>query len=156
MSRRRIVALGVALAVQLALLAAVAGPRLAVRLTGTEYRLAVEPLDPIDPLRGAYVDLRVRGVPSFTEREGTVFVLLRPTRGGGGGLLRGSGTVGEEAPAGGPYLRCAADGSVSCGIESFFASQGDARRLGARVAGKGGVARVKVGLGGRAVLVGLE
>lgn len=154
MTRRRIVALAVALAVQLALLAAVAGPRLAVRLTGTEYRLAVEPLDPIDPLRGAYVDLRLSGVPSFTEREGTVFVPLRPVD-GGSGLLRGSGTV-TEAPADGPYLRCESDGSVSCGIESFFASQGDARRLGARVAGKGGVARVKVGLGGRAVLVGLE
>ena len=154
MTRRRIVALGVALAVQLALLAAVAGPRLAVRLTGTEYRLAVEPLDPIDPLRGAYVELRLSGVPTFAEREGTVFVPLRPAD-GGRGLLRGSATV-TEAPADGPYLRCAADGSVSCGIESFFASQGDARRLGARVAGKGGVARVKIGLGGRAVLVGLE
>ncbi len=154
MSRRRIVALGVALAVQLVLLAAVAGPRLAVRLTGTEYRLVVEPLDPIDPLRGAYVDLRLSGLPTFTERDGTVFVPLRPA-GGGKGLLRGSGTV-VEAPAEGPYLRCVADGLVSCGIESFFASQGDARRLGARVRGKGGVARVRVGLGGRAVLVGLE
>jgi uncharacterized membrane-anchored protein len=154
MTRRRLIALGVALAVQLALLAAVAGPRLAVRLTGTEYRLAVEPLDPIDPLRGAYVDLRLSGVPTFVERDGTVFVPLRPAK-GGGGLLRGSGAV-AEAPADGPYLRCVADGSVSCGIESFFASQGAARRLGARVAGKGGVARVKVGLGGRAVLVGLE
>ncbi len=154
MTRRRIVALGLALAVQVALLTAVAGPRLAVRLTGTEYRLAVEPLDPIDPLRGAYVDLRLSGLPGFTERDGTVFVLLRPAD-SGGGLLRGSGTV-AEAPKNGPYLRCEADGSVSCGIESFFASQGDARRLGARVAGEGGVARVKVGLGGRAVLVGLE
>lgn len=154
MTRRRMLALGVALAVQLALLVAVAGPRLAVRLTGTEYRLAVEPLDPIDPLRGAYVDLGLSGVPAFTDREGTVFVPLRPAE-RGRGLLRGSAIV-AEAPADGPYLRCAADGSLSCGIESFFASQGDARRLGARVAGKGGVARVKIGLGGRAVLVGLE
>ncbi len=154
MTRRRLVALGLALAVQLVLLAAVAGPRLAVRLTGTEYRLAVAPLDPIDPLRGAYVELRVRGVPAFTDHKGTVFVPLRPAE-GGKGLLRGAGTV-AEAPADGPYLRCAAEGSVTCGIESFFASQGDARRLGARLPGKGGVARVKIGLGGRAVLVGLE
>lgn len=135
MTRRRVVALGIALAVQLVLLAAVAGPRLAVRLTGTEYRLAVEPLDPIDPLRGAYVDLRLSGVPDFTERDGTVFVPLRPA--GGDELLRGSRPV-ADAPADGPYLRCVADGSVTCGIESFFASQGDARRLGARVRGKGG------------------
>lgn len=154
MTRRRVVALAVALAVQLALLAAVAGPRLVVRVTGTEYRLAVDPIDPIDPLRGAYVDLRLSGLPDFGERDGTVFVALRPAD-GGDGVLRASGTV-TEAPADGPYLRCEADGSISCGIESFFASQGDARRLGARVAGSGGVARVRVGLGGRAVLVGLE
>jgi uncharacterized membrane-anchored protein len=154
MTRRRVVALAVALAVQLALLAAGAGPRLIVRVTGTEYRLAVEPVDPIDPLRGAYVDLRLSGLPGSGERDGTVFVALRPAD-GGGGLLR-AGDVVAEAPADGPYLRCEAGGSVSCGIESFFASQGEARRLGARVGGRGGVARVKVGLGGRAVLVGLE
>ncbi len=154
MTHRRLVALCVALAVQLALLAAVAGPRLVVRVTGTEYRLAVEPLDPIDPLRGAYVDLRLSGLPDFVDREGTVFVPLRSAD-SGEGVLRGSGAA-AEAPADGPYLRCEADGSVSCGIESFFASQSDARRLGARVGGRGGIARVKVGLGGRAVLVGLE
>lgn len=154
MSRRRGLALLAALGVQLALLGVVAAPRLVVRLTGTEYRVAMERFDPIDPLRGAYVDLRLRGLPRFTERRGTVFVPLRPA---GGGALRGSGTL-ATAPADGPYLRCEADdgAGVSCGIESFFASQGDARRLGARSARGPLEARVKVGLGGRAVLVGLE
>jgi uncharacterized membrane-anchored protein len=146
-------ALIAALAVQFAVLAVVAAPRLAVRLTGTEYRLITEPVDPIDPLRGAYVDLRLRGVPDFTERRGTVFVELAPA---GGGALRGSATLVE--PPSGPYLRCDADsgGEVSCGIESFFASQGEARRLGAGARDGKLIARVKVGLGGRAVLVGLE
>ncbi len=154
MSRRRGLALLAALGVQLALLAVVAAPRLAVRVTGAEYRLATEPVDPIDPLRGAYVDLRLRGLPRYTQRRGTVFVALKPAA---GGLLRGSGTL-ARAPSEGPYLRCDAhDGAdVSCGIESFFASQDDARRLAARGARRPLVARVKVGLGGRAVLVGLE
>lgn len=154
MTRRRWLALLAALTVQIAVLVAVAGPRLTVRLTGTEYRLSTEPVDPIDPLRGAYVDLRLRGVPDVTRRRGTVFVALKPA---GDGALRGSGTL-PEAPVDGPYLRCDADdaGSISCGIDSFFASQGDARRLGAGARDGTLEARVKVGLGGRAVLVGLE
>ncbi|MDP8909075.1 MAG: GDYXXLXY domain-containing protein, partial [Chloroflexota bacterium] len=111
-------ALALALAVQLALIAAVAAPRLAPRLTGTEYRIATVALDPIDPFRGAYVDLRLRGVPAFTRREGTVYVPLVRRR---DGTYRGSGTR-REPPTDGPFMRCHADGEVRCGIESFFAS----------------------------------
>ena len=53
----RAVRVGAVCLVQLALVgAAVAGP-LSARLTGQELLLEVEPVDPIDPFRGAYVDL---------------------------------------------------------------------------------------------------
>ena len=153
--RRRIAptpALALALAVQLALIAAVAAPRLAPRLTGSEYRIATVALDPIDPFRGAYVDLRLRGVPAFTPRQGTVYVPLVRRR---DGTYRGSGTR-REPPAGGPFMRCHADGEVRCGIESFFASQREARRLERALARGGAIARVKIDGAGRAALVDLE
>src|SRR4029078_7535393 len=43
--------------VQLVLLAVAVAPRVSPRLTGDEYLLRVAPVDPIDPFRGAYVDL---------------------------------------------------------------------------------------------------
>ncbi len=153
--RRRIgrtPALALALAVQLALIAAVAAPRLAPRLTGTEYRIATVALDPIDPFRGAYVDLRLRGVPEFTRREGTVYVPLVRRR---DGTYRGSGTR-RKPPTDGPFMRCHADGEVRCGIESFFASQREARRLERALARRGAIARVKIDGAGRAALVDLE
>ena len=53
----RAVRVGAVCLVQLALVgAAVAGP-LSARLTGQEFLLEVGPVDPIDPFRGAYVDL---------------------------------------------------------------------------------------------------
>lgn len=149
---RRPLAIALALVVQLALLAAVAAPRMLPRLTGEEYRLAMVAVDPVDPFRGAYVDLRLRGVPNFTEREGTVYVpLIRR----GDGTYRGSGTR-AVAPSQRPYLRCHADGDVRCGIESFFASQGTARRLDRELRDGGAIARVKIDGGGRAALVGLQ
>jgi hypothetical protein len=147
--RRRIArtpALALALAVQLALIAAVAAPRLAPRLTGTEYRLATVALDPIDPFRGAYVDLRLRGVPTFTRRQGTVYVPLVRRR---DGTYRGSGTR-RQPPTHGPFMRCHADGEVR------FASQSEARRLERALARLGAIARVKIDDAGRAALIDLE
>ncbi len=145
-------ALALALAVQLALIAAVAAPRLAPRLTGAEYRIATVALDPIDPFRGAYVDLRVVGVPAFTRHEGTVYV---PLVRGRDGTYRGSG-IRREPPADGPFMRCHANGEVRCGIESFFASQREARRLERALARRGAIARVKIDGAGRTALVGLQ
>jgi uncharacterized membrane-anchored protein len=148
---RRPVAIGVALLVQVALLGAVATPRLLPRLTGDEYRLEVAPVDPIDPFRGAYVALRVRGVPTYTESTGTVYIRLERQR---DGRYRGSGTR-KQRPASGPFLRCNADGEVRCGIESFFASQSEARRIERELA-DGATAVVKIDGAGRAALVDLE
>ncbi len=141
--------LAAALAVQVALVAWTALPRLIPRLTGEEYRILVEPVDPIDPFRGAYVALDYPGLPSVEDLSGTVFVPLEPVA--GTDLWRG-GTARREPPPVGPYLRCKADGwRLRCGIESLFASQARARRLEQQLT-EGAVARVRVdGRGNAAV-----
>ena len=42
---------------QLALVGVAVAPQLSARAFGDEYRMRVAPVDPIDPFRGAYVDL---------------------------------------------------------------------------------------------------
>jgi len=145
-------ALAAALVVQCVLIATVAAPRLSPRLTGDEYLLQTVPVDPIDPFRGAYVDLRLRGVPTFTEREGRVYIALRRNK---DGSYRGSGTL-SEPPRRGPFLRCHADGDIRCGIESFFASQKEAKRLERELGDSGALARVKIDGAGRVALIALE
>lgn len=119
-------------------------------------RLLVEPVDPIDPFRGAYVALayaRANGGRSTADPvEDDVYV---PLVGRGDGPYR-LGRAQDERPREGRFLRCA-DGGASCGIESFFASEGEARRLERELGRRGGaVARVRIDGAGRAALVGLE
>jgi uncharacterized membrane-anchored protein len=113
-------------------------------------------VDPIDPFRGAYVDLSypdlrpADGGPTLPE-DGTTFVPL--VREGDFWVAGGYET---ERPADGPYLRCDSDGwDLSCGIESWFTGQDDARRLEAEVA-DGAVATVRVDDRGNAVIVDLS
>ena len=133
-------------------------PQLSARLTGETYEMAVAPVDPIDPFRGAYVTLDYPGLEpaqptSWTGREEPVFVPLQRTA--GSGLWTGGRAV-REAPATGPYLRCdAGQGRLRCGIESLFASQDEARRLEQHLT-DGAVARVKVDGRGNAAVVGLR
>ncbi|MDQ4112335.1 MAG: GDYXXLXY domain-containing protein [Actinomycetota bacterium] len=55
---------------------AVAG-QLSARVTGDEIRLRVEPVDPIDPFRGAYVDLSYADISTRTTKEtGDAYVSL--------------------------------------------------------------------------------
>lgn len=139
----------VAVAAQAGILGLVALPSFAVRLTGTEYRLRVVPVDPIDPFRGAYVQLAYVGFESY-EHDGEVFVTLRRE----GDTWVGDEIV-EERPKEGPYVRCEADGGLKCGIESWFVSQRRARQAETDLA-DGGVARVRISGSGRAVLVRVE
>lgn len=140
-----------ALAAQTAIVAAVAAPRLLVRLTGTEYRLAVRPVDPVDPFRGAYVRLGYTGFDAAQDLGGRVYVpLVRE-----GDHWVGSGYALRARPESGPYVACESDGQLSCGIESFFASQRRAAEL-ERTLADGAVAIVRVSGSGRAVVVGLE
>jgi uncharacterized membrane-anchored protein len=153
------------LAAQLGLVAAGSWPQLSARTTGEEIQLRVRPVDPIDPFRGAYVDLRYpdlrtagnraasRGLasPEDPDEAGTMFVTLRED----GGVW-----VGDEwsrtRPDAGTYLRC--DDrfwEVRCGIESWFVPQDEARDLERAVADGTTVATVKVDGRGNAAIVGL-
>lgn len=159
----RLVLVAAACAAQLALVGvAVAGP-LSARLTGDEYLLAVRPVDPIDPFRGAYVDLGYPSLSGSSENgfsrpaevpgeRGEVFIpLVRD-----GALWRG-GEATRTRPDSGPYLRCNDDQwRMRCGIESWFLPQAEALAVERAVASGSAVARVKVDGRGNAALVGVE
>lgn len=152
--RSRPVRVAAVSAVQLVLVGVAVAPQLSARFTGDEYRLAVAPIDPIDPFRGAYVDLSYPGLgPQEQEAapDGEVFVPLEAR-----GDLWAPARAQEQRPESGPFLRCDSDGyQVKCGIESLFASQGEARRL-ERELVDGAVAVVRIDGGGNASIVRLE
>lgn len=153
MNRRALVAAATAL--QLGLVGAAVREPLSARLTGEEYRLAVAPVDPIDPFRGAYVTLGYPGLaevlPDDGSLTGRVFVPLERA----GDVWAGRRAV-QQRPAVGPYLRCESEGwRVRCGIESLFASQGRARELEEQLR-DGAVAVIKVDDRGNAAVVAVE
>lgn len=152
--KSRRVRVAAACAVQLALVGVAVAPQLSARLTGEEYRLAVAPIDPIDPFRGAYVDLSYPGLgPQEQESapEGEVYVPLTEQ-----GELWAPGRARTQRPDTGPFLRCDSDGyQLRCGIESMFASQSEARRL-ERELVDGAVAVVRIDDDGHASIVALE
>lgn len=137
----------------LALTALGVAPQISARLGGDEVRLRVEPVDPIDPFRGAYVDL---GYPDLQhdvpeDDRGTVFVSLAEREGV---------WVGEawsrDRPAQGRYLTCDDRAwQVRCGIESLFLPQDDAAAMGERLA-DGAIATVRIDRWGNAALMGVE
>jgi len=135
-------------------------PPLSARLTGSDYLLAVEPVDPIDPFRGAYVALGYPDLPSAAslngsgrpEPEGTVYVPLARD----GDLWRGS-PVTTRRPAEGPFLRCESTGwERRCGIESLFLPQDKAAALERQLAEGRAVARIRVDDRGNAALLTVE
>jgi hypothetical protein len=64
--------------VKLVLVGLAVYPQLSARATGEEYRLAVGAYDPIDPQRGAYVDLSYPALRrGGDEQEGDIYVVLR-------------------------------------------------------------------------------
>jgi len=149
-SPSRTTALVAAVVVQASLLVVAVAPRLSARVRGDTYLVRVEPLDPIDPFRGAYVTLRYTEFQpeSFIEGlDGDVFVpLVRD-----GDLWR-SGGLRDERPSEGPYVKCRYDGVLRCGIESLFLPQDKAKAL-ERDLLDGGVARIKVDSRGNAIVL---
>ena len=139
---------------QLALVGIAVAPRLSARLTGDEYRLRVAPVDPIDPFRGAYVDLGYPDLGTADERgdRGAVYVILEEE----GGLWKAAG-YSRERPSGPPYLRCDdRDWRLRCGIESLFLPQDEAAAMQEQVAGGTLVAIVRIDGRGNAALVRVE
>lgn len=161
---RRTALVMAAVLLQAAMVPAAVYPSLSARLTGAEYLLAVRPLDPIDPFRGAYVALGYPGLlradpttPDTTqeprrEPDGTVYIpLVRD-----GELWRGGPAV-RQRPATTPFLRCESDGWLRrCGIESLFLPQDKAATLEKDLATGGAVAHIRVDRRGNAAVVAVE
>ncbi len=141
--------------VQLALVGAAVAPRLSARLTGDEYRLRVAPVDPVDPFRGAYVDLDypdLRTDARDSARGGDVYITLVRD-----GEVWKAGTVTRERPSAAPYLSCDDhDWRVRCGIESLFLPQDEAAAMQEEVGDGAMVAVVKVDGRGHAALIRVE
>jgi uncharacterized membrane-anchored protein len=144
--------------VQLTLVGVAVAPRLSARLTGDEYRLRVAPFDPVDPFRGAYVDLDYPDLRLDSERsdsldgEGTVYITLEED-----GEVWKAGAYTRERPSGTPYLTCNdRDWRIRCGIESLFLPQDEAAAMEADVAGGSMTAVVKVDERGNAALLRVE
>jgi uncharacterized membrane-anchored protein len=151
--------------VQLALVGLGVAPQLSARAAGEEFRMRVAPVDPIDPFRGAYVTLDYPdlsrddsfsaggGLGAMEDGErGPVYVSLTEDD----GLMRAT-AYSRSRPESGPYLACDdRNWQIRCGIESWFASQSEARRIGRELAEDGGIAVVRIDFRGNAALVDLE
>jgi uncharacterized membrane-anchored protein len=142
---------------QLALVGVAVAPQLSARAFGDEYRMRVAPVDPIDPFRGAYVDLGYPDLRPDQEdpipgNEGTVYVSLVAD-----GDLWKAGGYSRSRPEDGPYLTCDdRDWRIRCGIESWFVGQDEAADLEDAVGAGTMVAVIKVDGRGHAAIVGLE
>lgn len=149
----------------LALVAVAVWPQLSARITGDEIVLRVQPVDPIDPFRGAYVDLAYPDLPgqpfldagpldeaeqeALDEARGTAYVPLTRQ-----GEVWVGGEVRRTAPTEGLYLTCD-DSSwrLECGIESWFLPQDQAAGLEDAVRDGRALATVKVDASGHAALI---
>jgi uncharacterized membrane-anchored protein len=156
--RRRLVTVVAVTVLQLLLVGVAVAPRLSAYARGEEYQLRVAPVDPIDPFRGAYVDLtypdlRPGGRHGSSEpAAGTTYVPLVKH-----GDFWVAASYETRRPEAGPYLACDSDGfELSCGIESWFTDQDEAHRLQAQVHEEGAVATVRIDDRGHAVIVGLD
>ena len=160
--RQRVIA---AVVGSLALVVVAVWPPLSARLTGEQVTLRVEPIDPLDPFRGAYVDLGYPDLPDqpvparapleeseqdeLDEARGTAYVPLTRQ-----GEVWVGGEVQRTRPSEGLYLTCDdSDWRLRCGIESWFLPQDEAQALEDAVRGGTAVATVKVDGRGNAALV---
>lgn len=155
----KLVTLAAVVVVQAVLLGAAVAPQISARLIGDTYYFRVEPLDPIDPFRGAYVTLNYpdldlpgqegRGLGSMPDEDrGTVYVTLLEQDG-----VMVADEWQRERPADGPYLACSdRSWAVECGIESLFLPQDEAAAM-EEVLRDGAIAEVKIDGRGNAALI---
>lgn len=157
LARRHQVLIAVVLVQVVALLgiAVLHGARMAA---GTEVRVPVHAVDPLDLARGAYTnvsyDFEALDVP---RGRGDVFVVLKRVDGDTG--WRATKVVDDEGQAGSGDAwirlpRTADDKHVdTSSIAAFYASADRARELGNRLTTEGGVARLSLDRGGRPTLL---
>lgn len=143
---------------QLGLVGVAVSGQLSARLAGDEYTFRVQPLDPIDPFRGAYValdypDLALRDDSRIDERErGDLFLPLVKE-----GKFWRSAAPTRDRPAEGPFLACTdRDWMIECGIESWFLPQDKAVALEKALLKGDVIAKVKIDGRGNAALVAVE
>ncbi|MEZ5097121.1 MAG: GDYXXLXY domain-containing protein [Nocardioides sp.] len=142
------------LAVQLALVAVAVLPQLSARTTGDEYLFRVQPYDPVEPFRGAYVDLdypdlRLEGDEVSRLESGTVYLTLVEQDG-----VWVRDTISTTRPAEGPYLACDNHGwRLSCGMESLFLPQDKAASHQELLGSGTAVAHVRIDSRGHAALM---
>lgn len=140
--------------VQLALVPLAVIGQVSARWAGEEYALRVEPVDPIDPFRGAYVALSYPDLPqgSSTEARDDLYVPLVRS----GNVWLGAARL-SRPPEDGPFLRCRDTGwRLTCGIESWFLPQDAAYAMEQAVGAGRAVARVRIDARGNAALVGVD
>ncbi len=151
--------------VSLVLVAVAVFPQLTARLTGDEIQLRVSPFDPIEPWRGAYVDLAYPDIQQVNT-DGSV---TDPFDGGdgandGGGdvfvTLTQDGNVwkaesfSRTRPEAGVYLSCNdSDFRIRCGVESLFLPQDSAKAMEDAVREGTAIATVRVDSRGNAALI---
>lgn len=150
--------LAAVLAIQLGLVGVAVAPQLTARVSGEEYLLRVQPYDPIDPFRGAYVDLDYPdlglgdGTGGYQGDATTVFISLVERDG-----VWVARTVSDSRPDAAPYLTCDHHGwRLSCGIESLFLPQDQAAAYQELLGSDQAVARVRIDGRGHAALMGVE
>lgn len=168
----RVTTVALVVAAQALLVGVAVADQLSARTTGTEYLLRVAPVDPIDPFRGAYVDLGYPDLPAQPNnggaplpekeptsepdaepadqpRRGTAYVPLTQK-----GAVWVGGDIVRSRPAAGPYLTCN-DRSwrLRCGIESWFLPQQRAASVQTWLGQGHAVARVKIDSRGNAALI---
>jgi uncharacterized membrane-anchored protein len=126
-SHARRIAFAVLVAAQLVVPLALIGVNEIALATGTEVTLATTPVDPLDPFRGRYVQLRYEiSLLSAPTREGTVYVELEE---------QGDRWVAYRVHAAypdtdRPVIRGTVErGAVTYGIETYFADEDEAPRL---------------------------
>lgn len=174
MTASRMTRVGAVVLAQLILVVVAVWAPLSARLTGEEVVLRVAPVDPIDPFRGAYVDLSYPDLPDQpgiapppgedvppeaelqpqvdADSRGTAFVPLRRE-----GEVWVGGPAQRSRPAEGLYLRCDdSDWRLRCGIESWFLPQDEAKAVEDAVRDGRATARVKVDGRGHAALLGVD
>jgi uncharacterized membrane-anchored protein len=153
---KQLTVLATALA-QLTLVGVGVAPQLSAHLRGETYLLAVAPVDPVDPFRGAYVSLDYPGLRR--DRAPSVDAADDGRRGDVYATLRRHGDVWEadqwtrERPDEAPYLACEdRSWEVRCGIESFFLPQEDAAAM-EQALTDGAIAEVRIDDRGNAAVV---
>ena len=153
---KRATVVAVVAIVQLALTGVAVAPQLSARVAGEQVLLRVAPVDPIDPFRGAYVDLDYPDLQPPGERFGRPTGDLYVTLTEKNDVWVGTDWT-RERPEDGTYIACHDNGwRLTCGIESLFASQRHAKDLEINLMHDSAIAELRVDNRGNAAVLDIR